>query len=471
MKTFTYIGRSAILLAIVSLAFSSCRRDDENRQPDPEPNEEFQKINNWIYDTMQEVYLWTEFLPSRPNLNLNPQEFFQRLLYEEDRFSILAEDVDEFMLGLSGVNQDAGYELQFARTENDNQVVAIILYTKENSPARNLGLRRGDLITRVNNARISSSNINAVLEALSSPHTIHWARFNDDTQEFEDQGTLNVNVTQVTENPNFLDSIYDYNGKKIGYYVYHFFTPGTNGEEYNNQMDEIFQRFKSEGVSEVIVDLRYNSGGAVPAAVNLGSLLGKGVDETQLFFHNQWNNLYQQAFEEIAQNGGPDNIRQNFRNKPENIGNNLSSGRVYILTGHQTASASELIINGLKPYMDVYLTGDETIGKNIGSIPIEDEDNPNNNLVLVPEVFIIFNSRDETYPEGFTPNTLINEFEHLPLREFGDTRDPLLNHVLSTIDGTLARRAPLTTGLKAKPILSTIDKKTRTNRTIFTPEK
>jgi carboxyl-terminal processing protease len=63
----------------------------------------------------------------------------------------------------------------------------------------------------------------------------------------------------------------------------------------------------------------------------------------------------------------------------------LTGNRVYVITSSRTASASELIINGLKPYMDVFLVGGLTFGKNVGSVPIEDEENPNNKYGLLAD--------------------------------------------------------------------------------------
>src|SRR5690606_22852325 len=113
-----------------------------------------------------------------------------------------------------------------------------------------------------------------------------------------------------------------------------------------------------------------------------------------------------------------------------NLGNTLTGNRLYVLTSSGTASASELIINGLKPYMDVFLIGDVTYGKNVGSIAIEDEENPENKYGLLPIVTQSFNSLDESdYSTGFTPNIPINENTER-LRMLGDVNEIMLRTAL-----------------------------------------
>jgi carboxyl-terminal processing protease len=113
----------------------------------------------------------------------------------------------------------------------------------------------------------------------------------------------------------------------------------------------------------------------------------------------------------------------------------LQGGRVYILTGPRTASASELIINGLKPFMDVYLIGDVTIGKNVGSITIYDENDDSNTWGMQPIITKIFNSNGQSdYTAGFTPQEL-DEDNSIHLYPLGDTRERLLSRAIATITG------------------------------------
>ncbi|MFM7851365.1 MAG: S41 family peptidase, partial [Flammeovirgaceae bacterium] len=172
------------------------------------------------------------------------------------------------------------------------------------------------------------------------------------------------------------------------------------------------------GITDLVVDLRFNSGGAEAATVNLASLIGKGVDNTKVFAKRQYNaNLTQQILNDP--NYGAAFLSTKFVNKTQNIGNMLRNGRVYILTGPRTASASELLINGLKPYMDVYLIGSTTYGKNVGSISIYEQNDPKNTWGMQPIVVKSFNSLDQSnYSNGFTPN--IKDDDNGVLAPLGD---------------------------------------------------
>jgi C-terminal processing protease CtpA/Prc len=120
-----------------------------------------------------------------------------------------------------------------------------------------------------------------------------------------------------------------------------------------------------------------------------------------------------------------------------------------VLTSDGTASASELIINGLRPFMDVVLIGDTTYGKNVGSFTIYDSPdfsdeniNPNHKSAIQPISFQVFNKNDESnYANGFAPNIEVLEYQYAAsgLKAFGDVEEPLLNAALNQISGTIAR--------------------------------
>jgi carboxyl-terminal processing protease len=121
--------------------------------------------------------------------------------------------------------------------------------------------------------------------------------------------------------------------------------------------------------------------------------------------------------------------------KSQNISSQLQDNRVYILTGSRTASASELIINGLKPFMDVYLVGDTTIGKNVASISIYDDQDPENKWGMQPIVAKLFNSQGQSdYSHGFIPQ-IIDHDNSLYLYPLGDAREALLSKAIEQITG------------------------------------
>lgn len=466
MSQHFFSSKSLFLLLLVGFFSVSCNDDDAI------PGDSDLAINNWIYGVMKEVYYWTETIPNKVNKNQPPMDFFGSLRNPKDDFSMLFPDFAELMNSLSGIQREAGYEFFLSRAcEGCNEVIGIVIYIKPGSPAFYAGLKRGDVIEKINNKFINMSNYENLMGELSNNHTLTFSRQMEGSDNFQIQPDISLNVLELQENPNFLDTVYTVDGRKVAYYVYNFFADGVNvnaGDDnrYNDQMDAIFADFKSKGVTDLILDLRYNSGGAVSAATNLASLIGPGVGSNKMFYENKWNDFYQQYIE--RQKDGEDILRRKFKDKNENIGN-LIDGRMYVLTGSRTASASELIINGLIPYMNnIILIGEKTVGKNVGSIPIEDEENAANHYGMLPIVFKIYNSAGfSEYDDGFKPDVVAYDLA-LPMHELGDVEETLLAEALKIIRNNgniVSRRKESEPGIK--PFSSSIDKKARTNRAIL----
>ncbi len=447
----------------MALVAMSCN-DEEDPTPtmDPTSNE---AINSWILDVMDEVYLWLDDLGTPIAENSDPEDYFEALLNRPtDRFSVIYPDYQELINALSGVDLDAGYEFTLYReSATGNNVIAEISYIKKNSPASNVDLKRGDFITKINGIQITLDNYIELLDALAGTHTLSYARFDETSEAFVAKPDITLTAIQLAENPIYLDTVYTINEEKIGYFVYNFFAPGPgeNSAVYDNEMDAIFGTFKSEGIDHLIVDFRYNGGGYVSSALNLASLIAPGVAPTSIFSKTKYNEFLMSEVQELR------DVQTKFLAKSQNLGNTLENNRVYILTSSRTASASELIINGLKPYMDVYLIGDKTTGKNVGSIAFEDEENEKNNYGILPIVSQSFNSLDQSdYTEGFTPNVPLKESAEL-LRPFGDLNELMLRTAISKITGIPS--AGRFQQLNREDISSTLDDKIRAGVMIETP--
>ncbi|TDK41619.1 S41 family peptidase [Algoriphagus formosus] len=451
------IQKAIYLIAFIALG--ACNSEDQNPPP-VDPGSEV-AVNRWIQEVMDQVYFWLDDMRTPVAETSAPEDYFESLLFRPtDRFSAIYPDYQELINSLNGVTLESGYEfILFRESQNSDNVIAEITYIKKNSPAASAGLRRGDIIRTINGQQMTVENFRDVLEDISSTHTVNFLRFNEETEAFEDQGDVELNAVQLAEDPNFLDTIYTIDNQKIGYVVYHFFAPGpgSGSTAYDQEMDAIFAKFKAESINHLIVDFRYNGGGFVSSAVNLASLIAPGVTQNDIFSKTKYN-TFLSGFDDFQ------NVQTPFRNKAQNLGNILSGNRVYILTSNRTASASELIINGLRPYMDVFLIGDVTTGKNVGSIPFEDEENPQNTYGILPIVTQSANSQDESdYTNGFTPNISAREVEER-LRPFGDINEQLLRTAISEITGQSP--SGRIQKLSRSDLGSTLDHKVRTGRMI-----
>ena len=223
----------------------------------------------------------------------------------------------------------------------------------------------------------------------------------------------------------------------MGYLVYHQFIPGPNGSNsntYDQELEKVFADFKSKNVNELVIDFRYNRGGYVSSATQIASMIGKGTSDKDVFYYKEYNKT---VTPDLEKQYGKDYFHDNFLNKTQNLGGNLN--RVFFLTSTSTASASELVINGLKPFMNLFLIGGKTTGKNVGSITLSDK-SKRIKWGIQPIVSRSSNSlRSSDYTAGFTPD--VAKTEGTVLYPYGDPRDPLLGEALFQIFGTrVARR-------------------------------
>ncbi|RUA36956.1 MAG: peptidase [Bacteroidetes bacterium] len=429
MKNFAlYIFLSSIII------LSSCRNNDP--EPDKFKNGTNEYVNNWIYDNMNLYYYWTNDLPDKDISGENPEDFFYSLLSDQDRFSWIQPNFQELLNSLQGITLESGYEfILYNDRENANGVIGQIAYVKKGSPAENVGLKRGDVFTKINGAALTLDNYTDLLGNISQNHTLTIERYNFEDNTFNELGNFDLYAIQFAENPNHLDTVYSRNGKKIGYYVYNLFSVGTDSDSaaYAVEMDEIFANFKTEGINHLVLDLRYNSGGAERATINLASLIGSNISDQDIFVKREYNEGLKQA---LINEYGEESLNRRFVSKAANIGNTLQSPQLTVLTSSRTASASELLINGLDPFMETFIIGDTTVGKNVGSTSFYEEDNPDNNWGMQPIITKSFNSLNQSdYDLGFYPDIPLKDNDLVKL-ELGDINEKLLKEALIYLAGT-----------------------------------
>lgn len=398
-------------------------------------------VNRWIQSQMKEVYYWNEGMPS-PGKSQNPRTYFEALKSVEDRFSWIQENYQELINSLKGVNKEAGYEFKLYGNLANNNVDMQVMYIKTGSliETEDVDLIRGDMITEINGKRLTRNNYESILEKeIGETHTITYSRFNRETEAWESKGQVTLHTAQFAENPNFLHKVITTGNRKIGYYVYNFFAAGPTETStiYDDGMENVFSSFKAAGITDLVVDFRFNSGGSIASSARLASLIGANVDENHVFTKFQYNDDLQEYFIERY---GEEDLKLKFINTPNNVGS-LINGRVYFLTSKRTASASELVINGLKPYMSqVILVGDSTVGKNVGSASLYVEDDPRNTWGMQPIIFKLYNSLNQAdYDDGFIPD--ITDADNIQeIYPLGDENERLLSQAIDHITGGVIAR-------------------------------
>ena len=430
MKHITYIALTALTLLL-----TSCGED--------RTGEFYALIEDrmWIEEVMRENYLWAEDMPVIENEDdyfQEPSTFFKNMLSKNaldgkgDKYSYMEEtkvETEEKTRSMM-LDRTSTYGMEFLLTRDPTgttaHTFARVLYVLPDSPAEEAGIQRGDWISTIDQERITTDNYKQLIQGGVISLKRNQLVQNENGLTWQVRDSLNVGPSAMMEiNPFFLNKAFEVEGQKIAYLVYNEFATGPNNEGtesvYNEQMKQIFAQFKAQSPDAFILDLRYNNGGFLQCAQALGSLLAPasamGKDFVNLTFNAQ---------------ASPQVIRYPFDKSYADA--NLNLDKVYILTGGQTASASEAVINGLIPYMgaeNVVLIGTKTEGKNVAMQQFKNE---THGLTLWPVVAFVANANDEgNYSEGFNPHHELDENKQTHWYPLGDPEEYLLKNTLSLI--------------------------------------
>jgi len=402
-------------------------------EEEPAPFDPNRHVNDWVLANMRSVYFWNASIPADPDRTQAPPDFFDSILDSADRFSWIQENFQELRNQLQGIRREAGYEFVLYReAPGSDNVVAQILFVKANSPATAAGLKRGDLITHINTQRLTANNFRELLAKISEPHTLTHQAYDYGSQTWTPPADVSLVPVELAENPILFNRVIELPGKKIGYLAYRFFATGP-GNQFLTEMDAVFEAYRAAGITDLVLDLRFNNGGAATAALNLASLLGRGIDNTKTFYRLTYNeNIMREILSDPRR--GEAFLTQSFTNKSQNIGNLLSGGNLYVLTSARTASSSELIMNGLRPFMNVISIGATTSGKDMGSTTIFKENDPQNTWGLQPIVARFVNASGQGFSSGFVPSVPLPD-NVLRLQPLGHVQERLLNRALEMITG------------------------------------
>lgn len=409
-----------IVPAFLMLIFSSCR--EEELKPSPQVLE----INNFIWENMNDMYLWNDLIPQnidRTN-EFDPEQYFEKLLFKPtDRWSFITDDYQGLINSFKGIEKTFGHNFKLFLLPGSNDVIGIVKYVVPDSPAALAGMQRGDKFYKVNGSTINSSNYRDLLFENDS-YTLSLGEFNSEGQitHVEDISLISI---VISENPILIHKTIDYEGDKIGYLSYNQFIT-----DYEDSLVKVFQEFKNDNIANLVLDLRYNPGGSINTAIILSSMIAPAsvVQNNDIFSRLMWN---EDVTEYLIQEYGEDSEHVISKFITPEV--NLDLNKVYILITSNSASASELVINCLDPYMEVILVGSEnTTGKYVGSITINDEE-ADHDWAMQPIVLKTANANGITdYSNGFEPHYLIeDDFD----AELGTLSEDMLVRSIELITG------------------------------------
>lgn len=418
----------ALVLTLVSLIFCACEKDPALNEPGSN-----EAINQWTLKQMQQYYYWSDKLKQPNDYQQAPALFFKSILFQSDHYSSILQTLNSDTYGNTLTNT-FGFDL--VQLQGTSRTIQLVTQVVPFSEGDLMGLKRGDNITHINNEPIDHSNLKSLLSK-----------------------SLLLPAMQLTRNDGKIFNLpSSYISQPVLYTARLISSSPAVGYMFLSQFDfsgaypllEAVQNFKSQQVQELVVDLRYNPGGQVAFAAFCALLLAD-IKENDIFAKYQGNkNLKNRADSfTAALQGQPDGY--SFM-ATDILKQGLHLKRIYMLTGPNTASASEMLINGLRPYIQVIQIGDKTYGKDMASTTIstpEEIHGTERAWHLTPMIYKIYNKADQgDYNNGITPKQITDEFAFLPLVPIGDTRDVLIQQVLQTIsnENLRTRSAVNTTG-------------------------
>lgn len=389
--------RKGYFVLLFCLIFAAgCKKDSP--APDPEPPVTVDTDDELMRDSIYYYYnlysLWTQNIPDHSVLRTftAPYRSNQSVLdalkaltpyyagygTSIDRFSYL---VDDASTGQSSSNNarafrmdtNDGYGIYFAwgRLSNTATVAyPIFFFVEGGSPAQVAGLTRGCVLLALNGdeqvtarinsdgSSVNSSDYNSFLTKFNTAIAASSLRLKVRNTAGEER-ELNLANRTYEINPISADTIYRYPEKNIGYLAFSSFEEVTSNNQNFQNFQRIFQEFEAENVTEFILDMRYNVGGYVSTAEYLANKMINAAGNGQLMFTYEVN-AYLSQFKT--------GTNAEFADVYYRRNNNLALNKVYILVTEQTASAAELLINVLKPYLDVTLIAEttHTFGKPVG---------------------------------------------------------------------------------------------------------
>lgn len=415
MKSFLKLQCIAAAVFLISCT----NNNDESAPVFPEGSTE--SVNLWVQDSMKRYYYWTDEMPVKPDYKLPVKDFFKSLLSSKDRFSFMVNTEDSSSYPRS-IRNMYGFDYTIVQLAN-NEVVTVVKLVLQNSPAFNAGLERGMIITKVNGKAMTAANAEAMASSIKDQTVVELTVGNWQNGGVTDEKNITVYYGFSFEQP-VLSKIFEKNGKKVGYIYIYDFPDGMTQTLYQK-----FGELKAAGVKELILDLRYNYGGSVSSAAALCSLIPSGLSSGSPFIIFKGNKNGGEVKRTFAQQIAYDPKALDFTTLRANA---LGLQKVFILTSNSTASAAEIVVNNLKPYMQVIQIGDTTLGKDMAGFVVEDKRKPRKiSWQIHPVIYKVFNASGAgEYSSGISPQSNVNEFAGLPLLPLGDPNETLISSAL-----------------------------------------
>ena len=325
---------------------------------------------------------------------------------------------------------------------DENLVYLRVTSINPESPAERAEILRGEYIGEINGEEITRVNVTAMCNKLLYPSgssiQLTMMRSSEFQGEFyfsEDRKET-LSAANIGNNPIVAYTVLEHNGKKVGYVAYNSFVSGvtSNPLAYDLELQGVFDEFVAEGIDELVVDLRYNGGGLVSSCQKLCSMIAPADKLGEVAFTLRHNEQLEATL--------PDTQKQ-VKLLQSLAESNVNMSRVYFIVSDESASASEMVIVGMRGLdVDATVVGLTTEGKNVG-MEVITKYIDGYNYEFSPVTFQIFNAKNESnYSAGIRADYEVDEWEDLRSdgwKPLGDPEEVMLNMALNLITGNATR--------------------------------
>ena len=394
-----------IIYLLLLIVFGSCSKDSEFEPSFPKemPNiGAYDEECRWVYAQMNHDYLWRKDMPDSLacDYTTDPVTFFKSLLSSKDKFSYSTHNSSYV-----GSSDFIKYGFEYQEYTDGNTNFAQVLYVT--SPKlKKRGLKRGDFVQLYDDKIILGVLGNNGFEPCDTIES---------SSLFEQTSTV------------YLDSIYQIERKKVGYICYLQFDD-------KKDLANVLKHFYEEQIEELVLDLRYNPGGLVSTCKYLSNSIVSENGYGEIFQQCTYNDILSREYFEATGSEKTINCFQtpnNGKSLPGSELYGLNLKRIFILTSKYSASASEALIIGLKPFMSVVVIGEQTYGKGVGSWTIR---NNKYKYQLQPITMQYYNAKMETVTtDGIPVDYYVPDGYSTTKRNLGDVEEPLLKTALDLI--------------------------------------
>jgi len=447
-----------VVLAFTLFTFTGCFEDQDDNIS---LNSDVFNIKNFIWKGMNEFYVYGNEVPDLRNdrFGLNgldnryevtieyseylngfetPEALFASLVFDAgntDRFSTLFPDLFEALAAFEGTTETTGLRaFVYPVPGNTDAVFARVSLVLNGSNADLAGVERNMVISGIDGTTLTEANFRELFG--QNTYTLNLADYDDNGTETLDDDSISTNGQSITvsrtvftDNPVHKVEILDIANEKIGYLMYNSFR-----DNFETQLNDAFGQFQASNIEHLVVDLRYNGGGAIVTAARLASMIT-----------GQFNNeVFSKAV--FGPNRQEDNTNFNFVNTISGGAqiNSLNLTKVYVLTTGSSASASELLINSLRPYnIEVVQIGGTTTGKTTINRILFDSPDFGTSQVTAAHTYALFpligdstNKDGDVVPStGLVPDIELQE-SSTNFGTLGDPEEPFLAAAIADITGT-----------------------------------